>query len=160
MLGSSLPFPAGLISISFSSTISSVISTLPCKKMNRLKHYPGTKRENIFECFWTFLKNHAEDMNKHTPRSCFPSFSIAHGHQPRTDFWEKRELDSIFLEEADPIIPGSIFKLHFSGVLAGGMRLSRSSSTEPVTEIWQINTTAYLSFKAFLLSGHGINCKK
>lgn len=81
---------------------------------------------------------------EHTPSTGFPSCSIAHGHQPRTDFWEKRELSW------DPIIPCNIFRLHFSGVLAGGIRFSKSSSTEPVTEkhlsVKQLQHTHYSSW--------------
>lgn len=44
MFGSSLPFPAGLSCISFSSTISSVISTLPCKIF---KHINNHKKPQI-----------------------------------------------------------------------------------------------------------------
>lgn len=57
-----------------------------------------------------------------TPRMCFPSCSIIQGHQPRTDFWENRELGGGCLEGVEPVTPGNIFRLHFSGVLAGGIR--------------------------------------
>lgn len=70
-----------------------------------------------------------------TPSTSFPSCWFTHGHQPRTAFWEKSELGSGFFKEDDFGIPGSIFKLHFSGLLAGGIRLRRSSSTEPLGEI-------------------------
>lgn len=71
----------------------------------------------------------------HTPSTCFPSCSLTHGHQPRTDFWENRELGRDFFKVAGLPIPGNIFMLHFCGLFAGGIRLSRSNSTEPVTEI-------------------------
>lgn len=130
MFGSSLPFPAGLSSISFSSTISSVISTFPCEILKHsIKLWPGNKPTN------NKLNKGLCWREKHTPSTCFPSCSFTHGHQPRTDFWEKSELGIGFFKEAELPIPGIIFRLHFSGLLAGGIRLSRSSSTEPVTEI-------------------------
>lgn len=131
MFGSSRPFPAGLSSISFSFTISSVISTLPWRIERRMLTRNENKQTNKLQ---TVLRR------KHTPSTCFPSCSLTHGHQPRTALWEKRELGCGFLEEAEWPIPGNIFRLHFSGVFAGGIRLSRSSSTEPVTNIKEYRT--------------------
>lgn len=104
---------------------------------------------------------------KHTPSTCFPSCSATHGHQPRTAFWEKRELGRGFFKEAEFSIPGNIFRLHFSGLLAGGMRLSRSNSTEPIKEIttdfWDqtifflyllMHTTVLNQLMPFYLSSH------
>lgn len=79
-------------------------------------------------------------------------------------------MGSGFLEEAELAIPGSIFRLHFSGLLAGEIRLSRSSSTEPITEIWIddkcfpfremdpecTHNSSYQSFKIFPLYAQGI----
>lgn len=81
--------------------------------------------KNLFVCWEEQL----------TPSTCFPSCSFTHGHQPRTAFWEKSELGNGFFKEDEFGIPGSIFKLHFSGLLAGEIKLRRSSSTEPLGEI-------------------------
>lgn len=70
MLGSSLPFPAGLSSISFSSTISSVISTFPCKffKNKALNRIPqkNTHLKNI-------TNKCAGDMNIHQVQVFHPA---------------------------------------------------------------------------------------
>lgn len=70
-----------------------------------------------------------------TPSTCFPSCSFTHGHQPRTAFWEKSDLGIGFFMNSEFGIPGSIRRLHFSGLLAGWIKLRRSSSTEPLGEI-------------------------
>lgn len=96
--------------------------------------------------------NQAVKMDQHTPRTVFSFCLSSHGHQPRTDFWEKSE----FLDVAHgPIFPSSIFRLHFSGVLAGGTRLSRSSSTEPVGNVTLHIKTSYIycGSKVFMFSG-------
>lgn len=87
-----------------------------------------------FKC-WLFKGcvekwNHVEDMSKLTVSTQLPFCAFAHGHQPRTDFREKRDV-GFALEATVPFIPGNILRVHFSGVLAGGTSLSRSSSTEP-----------------------------
>lgn len=54
MFGSSLPFPAGLSCISFSSTISSVISTFPCKTF---KHIHNQKKTDTKNCVYARKKS-------------------------------------------------------------------------------------------------------
>lgn len=126
MFGSSLPFPVGLSCISFSSTISSVISTFPCKIFELSNKETQIKKNKKQEVCW------GEQL---TPSTCFPSCSFTHGHQPRTAFWEKSDLGIGFFMNSEFGIPGSICRLHFSGLLAGGIKLRRSSSTEPLGEI-------------------------
>lgn len=70
-----------------------------------------------------------------TPSTCSPSCSFTHGHQPRTAFWEKSELAIGLFKEFEFANPGNIFRLHFSGLLAGGIKLRRSSSTDPLGKI-------------------------
>lgn len=64
-----------------------------------------------------------------TARIFLPSSSMAQGHQPLTDFWEKSDVGVRFLP-----VWFSMLKEHFSGVLAGGIRWSISNSTVPVLE--------------------------
>lgn len=85
--------------------------------------------------FFFFFKKEVCWGEQLTPSTCFPSCSFTHGHQPRTAFWEKSELGIGLFKEDEFGIPGSIFRLHFSGLLAGGIKLRRSSSTEPLGEI-------------------------
>lgn len=141
MFGSSLPFPAGLSCISFSSTISSVISTLPCEIFKHINNHKKPQIHKKYTACWEKLL---------TPSTRFPSCSFTHGHQPRTAFWEKSELGSGFFKEDEFGIPGSIFRLHFSGLLAGGIRLRRSNSTEPLGVI-KLKKYSWFEISHFIL---------
>lgn len=124
MLGSSLPFPAGLSSTSFSSTTSRVISTLPWHKYN--EHNQRNVLLYKAHCMCITIIRLKAGL---TVRVFLPSCSMAHGHHPLTDFWEKSDVGGRLL----PVCV-SMLKLHFSGVLDGGIRWSRSNSTVPVWE--------------------------
>ena len=144
MLGSSLPFPAGFSSTSFSLMISRVISTFLYTHTERYSQY--TKLTQITaECLILASDELDPAPALLTPRTFLSSCSMKQGHQPLTDCWANSEVDRSDLG-CTPCFPSIISREHFAGILAGGTRFRRSSSTVPVMSLQHFQHRPGLNF--------------
>lgn len=131
------------------------VSSLLCPGQWKNGCYRVTQNKNAKKKKWMQVVLRGN----HTASTCFPSCSLTQGHQPRTDFWEKRELAASFLDEL--LIPGNILSLHFSELFAGGIRLRRSSSIVPETNIKiQINDFKILSSLFWYILSFAVSLKR